>query len=267
MNITSNFFTRLSAHLEAHAYTRGRFKGDAPADRWKRRMNHFRIIRRGDTLRVRFWADDIVTVFPDGSFAVNLEGFEGRPTTRKALNYALGAARLGEFGMRITTVRPHGMKTTAIRDTAGNTYRYYDGMTFSPAGVLTSEPKPYEGRRIDADESRELREGLKASGFKAMFPMLVAGLGDAPPNYPDYLSALDCSSWTNTSANLRDALTDPDRAESWPTIVSYHGFDYAYDRHRNIEYLPREPKRIWSRIMAICKDDMREIYLTKTYKV
>ena len=258
----NTIYTTLQQHLRDHEYKRGAFKGDAPADKWKRGMNHYRVASRGTAIAVRFWHTDILLAYPDGSFRIDCGGYEGHTTTRKAVNHAL--QQFGPSGPRrmwIGREMVKGKRTMVVQDTSGKAYRYYDNMRFGPEGQLTSTPMPFQGIRMDKLKTTNLACRLKESGFKAMFPLLVASMGDAPPTYGQYLSAV-CPAgqrWVPQGGELIEVLGDADRADAWPVVVSRYGFDH--EPYKNL-YCPREPKQIWTTLMGVLKADMRETYET-----
>jgi hypothetical protein len=43
-----NMYTKLMMHLQRHMYKRGRNKGDAPANKHRRSMTHFRVVKNND---------------------------------------------------------------------------------------------------------------------------------------------------------------------------------------------------------------------------
>ncbi len=61
-------YTTLQHHLERHQYTRGKHKGDAPADASKRYKDHFRVVLlTNNTMALRMYSSDLIRVTEDGT--------------------------------------------------------------------------------------------------------------------------------------------------------------------------------------------------------
>ncbi len=232
-----NAYTKLQMHLERHMYKRGKYKGDAPADRHKRGKSHFRVVKMGDCFAVRMYAVNIIKAYPDGRVVINTNTWYDSSTTRLRLNEAMGFTGFGRLYMQ----KVMGLSQPVFR-VGINSYLYYDGMEFDESGKLLSAPKPFEMRRIDKDESKEFMAEVKASGFKDMFPLLYA---TATPG-------------TQTVYRMQDMITDSDQAHRWPDIISAYKFERIYNyKAGRYELLEKSAaKACWNAIMKECKKGM-----------
>lgn len=211
---------RLAQHLARYKYKRGKHKGDAPANPTRRGKTHYRVIAlHNGSMAVRFHNTDILTAWPDGTFAISSGGWPYSPTTRDALWFCLN--KFTPSAHRLCSVRRYGLSQLTL---AGS--RFYDGMTFDAAGHLTSPVRPLQARRISRPDTVILHRGVKDSGFKGMSPLLAATISTRP---------LSCLS----ARQLRDVITDPDHAALWPEVVA------------------RYPT--WPALMAAAKRDLYEI--------
>lgn len=242
-----NPYTKLQFHLERHAYKRGANKGQAPADPSRRGKNHFRVVRGNDnSMRVRMYATDLITVYEDNRVVINTNGYSDSQTTRANLNYAMHHFLLwGTIGTEV--FKSHAQPAFTAH---GKKYRYYDGMTFTHAGELTSEAKPFQMRRIDRDESKEFTDELKESGFKAMWPVLFATC-----TLPE-IEHVRRESWH--VRHIDEVITSADHADKWPIVIALYKFPNA------TSYWGRESectsKEAWNNLMAKCK---RRMYVIK----
>ena len=228
----------LSARHAKNLYKRGMYKGDAPMD--TRGKNHFRIVR-GENMVVTMYSTNILTAYRNGEFEVNLGGWSESSTTKSNINYALGVINQR---MSIGTKVIMGVRQTVIR-TGTNLYLYYDGIRFNQAGELVTKPRPFEARRINKAESKELAEAVVLSGFKDMYPVLYAT--STPPE-----------GGQSMPHRWKDYLQDADYAHNWPEIIEY----FKYDKRWNPKTGGREwhemdnAKACWARMMAKAKQDM-----------
>lgn len=232
-----NAYTKLQMHLERHMYKRGKYKGDAPADRHKRGKSFFRVIQYIDRMVVRMHSTNLLTAFSDGRMVINTNDYWTSSTTKLRLNEAMGFTGFGRLYMQ----KVMGLSQPVFR-VGNNSYLYYDGMEFSEDGKLLSAPKPFEMRRIDKEESNAFMQDLKLSGFKDMFPLLYA---TATPG-------------TQTVYRMQDMITDSDHAHRWPDIISAYKFERIYNyKAGQYEMLERgTAKTCWATIMKECKKGM-----------
>jgi hypothetical protein len=215
-----NAHTKLTMHLSRHAYKRGQFKGDAPADCGRRAKTHFRVIKgNGGTMLVRMHNADLITAYEDGRIKLHTNGWHTSRTTRDCM----GEALTNFFGWGyLHSVRMGGYSQTGIKMN-GKTYRYYDGMEFSADGAPLTSLKVFTARRADREETAEFRKEIKESGFVGMFPILYNAAGVAE------------NSWL---LRTKEKITDADSADSWPEIVSI----YKYPRYTHrMKLIPAYP--------------------------
>lgn len=243
-----NAYTKLLMHLERHMYKRGQYKGDAPADRYKRGKSFFRVVKHHDRMVVRMHSTNLLTAYPDGRVVINTNDYWTSSTTKLRLNEALGFTGFGRIYMQ----KVMGLSQPVFR-VGNNSYLYYDGMEFDDSARLLSAPKPFEMRRIDKAESNEFMAEVKASGFKDMFALLYA---TAVP--PEGGTAYGGST---THRRMRERITDADYAAYWPDIISAYKYDYVYNyKLAGREYLEKgTAKTCWAEIM---KDIKKEMYVT-----
>jgi len=233
----------LEARHAKTIYMRGEFKGDAPLER--RRATHQRIVK-GENMVVRMHDTDILIAYRNGSIMIDLNGWEGSSTTKAALNYALYVCKLG---LAIGTKVVMGMRQTVISAPTAY-YLYYDGMQFNGDSTLASTPRAFEMRRINADESKEFMDAVKASGFKGAYPVLYAAC-----QAPEKLS-YNGKYWM-------DYMQDADHADEWPGIIEHFKFEQGWqytpghgNGHKYGIYEIGDAKTCWTRMMNIAKRDM-----------
>lgn len=243
----------LETRLTKNIYKRGQYKGDAPMD--KRTKTHFRIVK-GENMVVNMYSTNILTAYRNGEFEINLNGWSSSSSTKANINYVLGVINQR---MRIGTKGIMGVRQTVVRAGAAM-YLYYDGIRFNQAGELVTKPQGFEARRINKDDSKAFMDSVKASGFKAMFPVLYA-----TAQAEDYESTLITSRWT-------DYLADADYAEQWPEIVRWFKFDKHWypsptggHKHGVVEM--GTAKTCWARMMAMAKQDMYDTTRTEVTRL
>lgn len=266
------FYDNLAKHLAKHIYTRGKFKGDAPADRSRRGKSHYRVSNLTDgSIAVVFWNTNIIVARPDGSIRIDCEGYADKNTTKGALNEALWYFKPDSWGLRIGVFSDivKGGRTLCIKDVDGKTYRYYDGIEFGADGRLASQPLKFEGVRIDKSQVAELNEELDASGFKAMFPIIHAGIIE-PFSYFQVRDAFyqrNIEAFSVVGAHSKYAvinvLGSSDYADLWPYVVAHYSFhgEYSYTARKHV-YTKREAKAVWAAMMRAIKQHMKETYDT-----
>jgi hypothetical protein len=247
----------MQLHLARHMYKRGKHKGTAPLDGSRRGRNHERVRETAvGNMAVRFHNTDVITVQPDDSFVLNCDNWFRSPTTRICMNDAFGAF-FHDAGLRVSVY--NGVKFSKSQPIVcvnGQEYRYYDGITFSASGELLSTPKPFEAKRIDRDETKELHDGVKASGFKDVFKLLhVAASSDDEMWQPNGARA---------ARQLRDILTNPDLSHNWPGVVRRYAFTYTFEwRTRQDSYVKFTAQQTWTAIMKAAKEDLYETVIAK----
>jgi hypothetical protein len=230
-------------------YKRGKHKGTAPLDGFRRGRNHERVRETLDgNMAVRFHNTDVVVVRPDDSFVLNCDNWFRAPTTRICINDALN--KFLPFGASVYNGNKFS-KNQPIVCVKGKEYRYYDGITFDAEGELLSTHKPFEAKRIDKSETKELHDGVKASGFKDVFKLLhAAATSDDEVWQPNGVRA---------ARQLREILTNPDLSHNWPGVVRRYAFDFRFNwQARHHEHIKSDAQRAWTNIMKAAKEDLYE---------
>lgn len=211
-------YGRLKEHMHNQRYTRGEYKGDAPADRNRRGKSHYRVhyCRIDDCMEVIFHSTAIIRAFPSGRVVFYGGAYADSVTTRAAFVEAM--RRFGTFSAYITSPRVMGLKQTSVavsRGTPdGHQFRFYDGIIFNREGGIESKPLPYKRCRIDREETAKLAAGLKASGFKDMFPILHAAA--TPNDRPNQ--------FYNFRVELTAILCDSANAEHWTSMIAMYKY-------------------------------------------
>ena len=246
-------YTSMQLHIERHMYKRGKHKGTAPLDGSRRSRNHERVRKLNDgSIAVRFHETDVITVNPDDSFTLDCRDWFASPTTRNCMNDAFR-----KFDMPVSVYNGRKFsKSQQIVRVSGVEHRYYDGITFAADGTLLSKNKPFEAKRIDKSETKELYDGLKESGFKDVFKLLHAA------------SAVEHEAWTNeggpVAPQLRDVLTNADLSHNWPGVVRRYAFDFAFDwASRSPQYTKTTAGKTWTAIMNVAKGDLYRTVIAK----
>lgn len=247
-------YENLLAHIDEHKYLRGAHKGDAPLDAKRRRRTEDRVVRGDGYAAAVRYGTEILRAYPDGRVVLHCGGWGSALTTRLAMNEAL---RITDLVSSVGWM--HGVQFRGISQLALGVWRYYDGMELlpSPDGYKPTTLRSYRGRRKDKARTKEFREGIRTSGFDALFPMLYA---NATPE--DRTFALDNQ---RVHVSLK-TLTDPRWAEQWPGVVAYYKFsNYAYE----LDPTTGKGVRVWeSRSLtqtraALVKD--ATAHMTETY--
>jgi len=242
-NQTLNTYTKLKFHHERHAYKRGQYKGDAPAGaRWR---NHVRIIKGNSTMRVRMYGTDLLIAHENGNVEINTGGWYDRPTTRLRLNEVFGFL---PFRVAIYSHKTFGM-SQPILSVNGKRVLYYDGITVDNAGEILTPLRHFERRRVDRNETKQLREDMAECGFKDVFNVLWSTC-----------TAEDGSYLTNL---LRTVVTNEYHSNQWTNVVSHYTWHRRYD-YRQSKYISYrvEPKEAWNSLMNTLRKDCYEVVST-----
>lgn len=242
--LVGSAFGRLKPYLEQHKYRRGRNKGDAPADHYRRYKRHFRVVDRKSFMVVRTYNTDILTAYPDGRVVLDMGGWF-TITTKANLNYALG--HFVPFGRVSICSRKLFGRNQLCLDVNGKLYRYYDGIELDADHNISSPLKSFEAKRINRQATKELAAELKASGFKDVFKVLAASVT------PDMRTRVYYD-----AGKLREALADADYADRWLEIIADYAFYKKYIPSRLHEWSKREPKEVWVALMRDLKHPMYE---------
>lgn len=252
-------FTKLTDHLNRHIYKSGANKGDAPADRARRGKSHFRVRRlNADCMAVRFHNTDILTAHSNGNVTIDCRGWADHATTKDALN---DCNVFTPFNLRVYSASIMSQSQLVIRINGTDEYAYYDGMVFDNDGVLLTERKGFEARRIDKAESAEFMQDVVESGFKDMFPLLYATT--------EYNSAAHF--WSVSSA--KNIVTRNELSTEWASLV--HAFKFRARRSWDSNTGQRiqtgveidDVKGCWRRLMANCKQHMYNTIRTEVVSI
>ena len=247
-----NTFTKLSMHMNKHVYTKGAHKGDAPLDGSRRGRCTHRVVKQSDHMAVIMHRTSILQAYEDGTFMLDTAGWHGSPTTKEAVGAALRFTPLK--GRYIYSRRVFGKSQLCISLKDGRVVRYYDGMKFDADGMLTTPLQTFERYGIDKQESKRFADDIKASGFKAMFPLLYTTC-KAPdsgiPHLPDH-------------RRLQHILETDYNAHQWSEIIEYFKFEMQYDYKTQTRFCVErgDIKSCWAAIMKACKFRMYELTAT-----
>lgn len=236
---------RCRMHYERHVYKRGKFKGDAPADKAKRWKDHFRLIDRGTAgFAVIFHNTFILRISLDGTVMLDSGGWHASPTTRLAFMDAVSA--FTPWHLNMYSQRTGGVSRTVVTLFGGiggprQTVNFWDGLTINPDGIIANiDEQPRTMKRIkDKDATREFLTDPDVKAFRAVLPVLHAALGDGPTG--DQRLAARQSFYSNhRHLDLWCA-----RPEDWPHIVAH--------------YYRGTPSTTWSAYYAAATNDMTKI--------
>jgi hypothetical protein len=259
-----NAFTRLTDHLKAHAYKRGAYVNDAPADRSRRGKTNFRVSPYGGNMTIVFHNTRIVTAYPDGHLILDCGGWADSSTTKAAMQDALWLCDIrGYLTSKLLFSKRHLCYVGA-----GDTVLYYDGMALDETGKVTSALKPFPQRRRNRAETKEFDEQVKESGFKDMFKLLH-----------NVCESEDGVEW-NTSARrgsvgevVRQAMTEEVHINKWKPLIAAYAWETearwsTFNGGQVIRTaIKRDASATWSALTKAAKTDMYETVLTDTFRV
>ena len=214
--------TTLSLHLSRHAYEKGAYQGDAPADPSRRHKTHFRVLQ--DARSVLFYSTVILDVCPDtGIITLNSGGWIDSPTTREAIHYAL--TRYTDHPFSRAHLRRWGGKPTQY--TIFGT-KFHDGMRIAPDGHCLN-PMPFVKQVADRERRKAYRTLMQE--FLHVLPVLYPDQRPphnqptvvnpwAKPPTPRLISqfeavALDPTVWHLAAADLRRRFPDYQDARAY----------------------------------------------------
>lgn len=242
---SNNPHAKLSRHLEWHVYTKGAFKGDAPADGNRRGRTHHRVVRanNGDMI-VRFHHCDLLRASPDGSIVLRTDGYSGSPTTREAFRDALRTFTPWRACLKTRTLNGYTQTVLQGRTIAGQAcseIAWSCGTTISPDGVLDNHGAHIYRYVADLPARKAWASNPMVREFKSVLPLLFS----AHPNRPEYSDYLDAR-YRNTqiigSRRLSDAIMHP---ECWPDLIV--ALRYPYRTH----------EAAWKAMRAMATEHMR----------
>lgn len=253
-----NTYTKLSMHLSRYMYKKGKNKGDAPANRYRRSMDHFRVVKgNDDTYRVRMFNTDIITAYPNGDVKIDTNGYHTHNTTIIRLNEAFGFIEGVGIGMGKQSIFSYSQPVLRVNQ---KRYYFYDGITLNAQGEIITPLQAFEQKRVDKAETKELAEDLVNSGFKDTFPLLYATTTTEDLGETDY--ALFGVSWASV-------LSDNNLARYWKMIIARNKFErhYSWTNHGgSYDYTEKSnAKACWASIMQHCKKNMFVVSRSETF--
>lgn len=253
-----NMYTKLSMHLSRYMYKRGANKGDAPANRYRRGMTHFRVVKgNDDTYRVRMFGTDLITANPDGTVVIDTGGWYDRPTTILRLNEAFGFFEGGSLSMYKQSILSQSQPVLRVN---GKRYSYYDGITLNEQGEILTPLRAFEMKRIDKAESKEFADGIQTSGFKDAFKILYA------VSTPE---EMEIDNYALFGVKVPEMLADSTQADKWKLLIARTKFERSYSwatNGRTYEYTEKsDAKACWASIMQYCKKNMYVVSRSETF--
>ena len=252
-----NMYTKLSMHLQRHMYKRGRNKGDAPANKHRRAMCHYRVIKgNDDTMRIRMWSTDIITAYPNGDVKIDTNGYYTHNTTIIRLNEAFGFFEGVGVGMGKRSILSYSQPVLRVN---GKLYHYYDGITLNDQGEVITPLQAFEQKRVNKAETKALADDLQESGFKDAFKVLYA------TTTPEHIGENDYSLF---GVDWADALADNAQADKWQLIIARTKFykDYWSARTGGSLWTEKsDAKACWAAIMQYCKKNMYVVSRSETF--
>ena len=255
-----NMYTKLLMHLERHMYKRGMNKGDAPADKTRRDMSHFRVIKDAEgKMRIRMWNTDIITAHPDGSVLIDTRGYHTHNTTIIRLNDAL----LTFFdGVRVQMCKQSILSySQPVLNVDGKRFAYYDGVILNEQGEILTPLQAFEKKRVDKAETKALANDLQESGFTDAFKLLYAMATKED---------MELDSHSLFGVKLPEVFADSGQADKWKIIIARNKFERSYSwsgtGSRGYDYIERsDAKLCWANLMAECKKNMYVVSRSETY--
>jgi hypothetical protein len=238
-------------------YKRGRNKGDAPANKHRRAMCHYRVIKgNDDTMRIRMWSTDIITAYPNGDVKIDTNGYYTHNTTIIRLNEAFGFFEGVGVGMGKRSILSYSQPVLRVN---GKLYHYYDGITLNDQGEVITPLQAFEQKRVNKAETKALADDLQESGFKDAFKVLYA------TTTPEHIGENDYSLF---GVDWADALADNAQADKWQLIIARTKFykDYWSARTGGSLWTEKsDAKACWAAIMQYCKKNMYVVSRSETF--
>jgi len=273
------FYENLMKHVEQHAYTKGRFKGDAPADKNRRSRTWHRVT--ADTGRgyaaVVFHYTEIIRAYPEGVLMFDFGGHHLSPTTREAFNQASLQFTPGNtLRTYVGTQRKFNVSRVCLHVDKGWT-PFYDNMRMNESDrSLITPPKPFRAKRINKDRSKELTAALKRSGFKDLFPIMYSAADDWVLDIGMYRAIGERYGHRHNSSPLHSLLIDDAHDEAqmdlWRRVIVANKFYTTHEYNWDTKvYGPktntRSAKETWSRIVSTVRSHFQEVVDTDTYYI
>lgn len=239
-----NTYMKLKFHLERNIFKRGQYKGDAPmGKRWR---TWVRVVKgNDDSMRVRMYGTDLLTAYPDGRVVLDTAGWYDRPTTRLRINEAFGFMPLH---VRLSSRKVFGVSQPTLY-IGGKTILYYDGIEIGADSTITSPLRPFERKRVNREESKEIRDDMKASGFKEAFALLWS------------VSTSDDMGYT--PSRIREIVSNEYHANQWTTVIANNTWKryYSYNQSKYV-CVKRDMPEVWASINQQLRKDCYEIVKT-----
>ena len=242
---TTTTYDKLEAHLQAHEYKRGKYKGDAPADNTRRSRNWYRVVRVDDeTLAVLFHRTHIITARKNGTVVLNSDGYTRQPTTRDAFK---------RVGVSIYSKWCNGMRNDVVclYDSATGRYMknhvFYDGMEFDALGNLVGEAKPLVAYKADTAARKQFMKD--AEPLRAVFPILAA-TSEQRTSGDSSWDARRQRAWVR--AQTLDIIERQSEDEYIKLVDAWMASTHYYEEEKT-------PKTAWQRIYQHCTKHMRVV--------
>ena len=250
-----NMYTKLMMHIERHMYKKGQYKGSAPANKDRRGMSHFRVVKSSSdgTVRIRMWNTDIITAHHDGSVLIHTDGYHTHNTTIMRLNEALYWFFDGvRVQMHKQSIFSYSQPVLTI---GGKRFSYYDGIILSETGEFLTPMQAFEQKRTDKVATKAFAEDIKESGFKDAYALLYATTTEEDRGENDYsLFGVD---W-------QDVLADNEQADKWKLIIARMKYQRNY--WSGSKWTEKsDAKSCWANIMQYCKKNMYVVSRSETF--
>ena len=229
-----NAYQKMEAHLAEHAYKRGAYAGDAPADPSRRGRTHYRVVRDSATvLAVVFHYTQILRAHADGTVEINVAGYIDSPTTREALWNA--TAKFWRPTQLLSHIE-NGYRNHKLRVYGTGSCVFTGYGHFRSDGKPLFKPTPLKAYRSDREARKAWDEAT--AEFKQVFPLLFAGHVRQPVRYAPF------------PYSSKDLIADP---QTWPSVVQA----MAYQRRGTDA--PDDPKKAWAELRRLATENLRVV--------
>ena len=243
-NQTMNTYMKLKFHHEREMFRRGKHKGDAPLN--KRWRTWVKVVKgNDDSMRVRMYGTDLLCAYPDGRVVLDTAGWYDRPTTRLRINEAFSF--IPHTYLRMSSRQVFGISQPTLF-IGGKTYLYYDGMVIGADSTITSPLRPFERKQVNREESKELREEMKACGFTDAFKILWATC-----------QLEDKNVWFGEKT--RAVVTHEFHSNYWLPVVANVTYDVRYG-YGGTRVFKRDAKEAWELLMSKLRKELYEVVKT-----
>lgn len=223
----ATLFDAMHAHLTTHAYKRGQFKGDAPADQYRRSANHKRIKYnpQTDTMDLVLYSATLVRARRDGSYILDSAGWRTN-TTKDTMHLALYHVKRLDNNPHyrnpvVYSATHRGCSQWFFQSPAFPSYAFYDGMVITPEHK-PANPKPIMRKAIDTTKSKPFNTDPTIRAFFQTLPLLHATLPERRSNEGAYIN----------SNFLIDDLRNP---EKWPLLALYYSYQGGWEGYPKLD--------------------------------